>query len=94
VALLSALDYSQNTAAASYGGGIELRLVEGEVEFRFSQRYPAYSLRLRSQGAAIGPGEWRHVALVYEGAAIAIRLEWKRRACECLSMEMNYRCGF
>ena len=26
VALLSALDYSQNTAAASYGSGIELRL--------------------------------------------------------------------
>jgi hypothetical protein len=69
VALLSALDYSENTAAASYGSGIELRLAGGELEFRFSQRYPAYSLRVRSDGAGLPAGQWRHVTLVYEPAA-------------------------
>jgi hypothetical protein len=67
VALLSALDYSENIAAASYGSGIELRLIGGELEFRFSARYPAYSLRVRSQGISMSPGQWRHVAVVYEG---------------------------
>jgi hypothetical protein len=71
VALLSALNYSENKAAASYGSGIEFRLSGGELEFRFSQRYPAYSLRVRSEGAAISTGQWRHVSLIYEaGAAI------------------------
>ena len=69
VALLSALDYSENMAAASYGSGAEFRLSSGELEFRFSQRYPAYSLRIRSEGAAISTGQWRNVAFVYEGAA-------------------------
>jgi mono/diheme cytochrome c family protein len=71
VALLSALDYSQNMAAASYGSGIEFRLTGGELEFRFSQRYPAYSLRIRSNGAAISAGHWRNVTLVYEAGAAA-----------------------
>jgi hypothetical protein len=69
VALLSGLDYSQNTAAATYGSGIELRLVGGELEFRFSQRFPAYSVRVRSEGAGLIAGQWRHVALVYKGTS-------------------------
>ena len=69
VALFSAIDYSRNMASVRYGAGIELRLVNGEVEFRYGQRYPAYSMRVRTDGAALMPGEWRHVALVYTGDA-------------------------
>jgi hypothetical protein len=69
IALLSAVDYSGTTAATTYGKGIELRLVDGELEFRLNDRFPSYSVRVRSEGAEIAPGQWRHVALVYEGAA-------------------------
>jgi hypothetical protein len=68
VALLSTVDYATNVAATTYGKGIELRLVGGELEFRLSERFPAYSIRVRSEGARIAPGEWRHLTLVYEGA--------------------------
>jgi hypothetical protein len=67
-ALLSAIDYSQNPAATTYGRGMELRLVGGEIEFRFSDRFPAYSIRVRSQDAHLAPGQWRHVAIAYQGA--------------------------
>jgi hypothetical protein len=67
-ALLSAIDYSENPAATTYGHGMELRLVGGEVEFRFSDRFPAYSIRVRSQGAQLTPGQWQHVAVAYQGA--------------------------
>ncbi|MFN7924348.1 MAG: DUF1553 domain-containing protein, partial [Bryobacteraceae bacterium] len=66
--LLSAIDYARNPAATTYGNGIELRLVGGEIEFRFGQRFPAYSIRVRSEGAKIASGEWRHVALAYVGS--------------------------
>jgi hypothetical protein len=67
VALISALDYSQNPAAASYGQGIELRLVDGELEFRWSQRFPSYSMRVRSEGAGLAAGQSSYVTLVYSG---------------------------
>jgi hypothetical protein len=69
VPLLSALDYSQNPAAASYGNGVEFRLVNGELEFRYSDRYPAYSLRVSSEGAALSPAHASRVTLVYLGSA-------------------------
>jgi len=67
VALLSDLDYSENPAASSYGKGIELRLAGGELEFRFSDHFPPYCLRVRSQGIRMSPDQWRHVTLVFEG---------------------------
>lgn len=69
VALFSAIDYNMPTSAVLYGRGIEVRLAEGELEFRFSDRFPAYSIRVRSNGAKLEAGQWRHVALVYEGVA-------------------------
>ncbi len=69
VALLSAIDYTVNRAATTFGKGIELRLVGGELEFRFGDRFPAYSIRVRSEGAAIAPGQWRNVTVAYQGAA-------------------------
>ncbi|MFN0104207.1 MAG: DUF1553 domain-containing protein [Bryobacteraceae bacterium] len=67
-ALLSSIDYSRNMAATSYGKGIELRLVSGEVEFRFADRLEVYSIRVVTEGAALAPDRPRHVTLVYEGA--------------------------
>jgi hypothetical protein len=68
VALLSAIDYARNPASTTFGSGIEFRLTGGELELRFSQRYPAYSMRIRSTGAGLAAGEWSHLTLVYQGA--------------------------
>ena len=59
--LFSALNYSGNPIDAAYGSGQDIRLIDGEIEVRMSERYPVYSLRVRSEGARIQPGEWRHV---------------------------------
>jgi hypothetical protein len=69
VALLSAADYATTRVGTGYGKGIEVRLVGGELEFRFADRFPAYSIRVRSEGAGAAPGQWRHFAIVYEGVA-------------------------
>ena len=69
VALLSAVNYATNPAAVTYGKGIELRLIGGELEFLFGDRLPAYLIRVRSEGARLAPEQWRHVTVVYEGAA-------------------------
>ena len=66
-ALFSAIDYSPDPASSSHGAGVELRLVAGEAELRLSKRYPSYSITVRSVGAGIAPGQWHHVAAVYEG---------------------------
>jgi hypothetical protein len=65
VPLFSALNYAGSPADAQYGKGQEVRLIGGEIEVRVSARYPVYSLRVRSEGAGILPGEWRHVAVSY-----------------------------
>ncbi len=82
VALLSGLDYSKNAASVTFGSGIELRLIGGELEFRFSDHYPAYSIRVRSEGAGMQPGQWRNVTVVYEGAPgkidMRVRASWVR----------------
>jgi hypothetical protein len=81
VALLSAIDYSINPAAVNFGSGMELRLVGGELEFRLSLRFPNYSLRVRSEGANLRPGEWHHLTLVYAGAdkdAMRVAASWAR----------------
>jgi hypothetical protein len=66
--LLSAMDYAPNPASTEYGRGIELRLEGGQLEFRFADRFPAYSIRLQSRGAGIAGGKWTHIALTYAGA--------------------------
>ena len=81
--LLSAIDYAHSMASVRYGAGIELRLVGGELEFRYGQRYPAYSIRVQSAGAALVADQWRHVALVYSGdvndpAAMRAPASWVR----------------
>jgi hypothetical protein len=71
VPLLSTMDHATNSAATTSGKGLEFRLAGGELEFRWADRFPAYSIRIRSEGAGIAAGEWRHVALVYEGADVS-----------------------
>lgn len=69
VSLLSAVDYRGNPADQSYGRGMELRLVKGELEFRLALRSPLYSLTVQSEGAKLTPGQWHQVAIVYEGGS-------------------------
>lgn len=64
-ALFSASDFSPEPASALHGKGVELRLADDEIELRLSKRFPAYSITVRSEGAGIGPGRWRHVAALY-----------------------------
>ncbi len=67
-ALLSTIEYNMSPASTIYGRGIEFRLVDGELEFRLSDRFPAYSIRVQSKGASLTADQWRHLALIYEGA--------------------------
>ena len=74
VALFSNLNHLGSPADATYGKGREIRLVDGEIEVRFSDRLPVYALILRTAGAAIRAGDWRHVAVVYAGGKKAAHL--------------------
>ncbi len=80
--LFSAIDYSPDPASSQHGAGIELRLAGSEVELRLSKRFPSYSITVRSEGANLAPGQWRHVAAVYEGSegkdSMRARAAWVR----------------
>ncbi len=67
VALVSGIDYSPDPSSTGYGKGIELRLVGSEIELRLSTRFPGYSITVRSVGAGLDAGQWRHVAAAYRG---------------------------
>ncbi len=76
VALFSALSYLGSPEAATFGRGTDVRLIDGEVEVRLSDRFPVYATVVRTVGAAIRAGEWRHVAVSYAGGkrAAAVRV--------------------
>ncbi len=76
VPLLSALNHVGSPADSQYGKGRELRLIDGELELRLSERFPVYAVVVRSEGAGIVPGDWRHVAVSYAGgkSAAAVRM--------------------
>ncbi len=74
VPLLSALNHRGNPADSQFGKGREIRLIDGEIEIRFSDRFPVYATVVRSEGARIGPGRWRHVAVSYAGGKKAASL--------------------
>jgi len=76
VALVSALNHVGNPEDSQYGKGRELRLINGELELRLSERYPVYAIVVRTEGAAIRPDAWRHVAVSYAGGkqASAVRI--------------------
>ncbi len=66
--LVSNIDYKRNMAATTYGRGIDVRVTGGEIDFRYADRLPAYSIRVLSEGAGLTEGRERHVTVVYEGA--------------------------
>ena len=74
VALFSNLNHLGSPSDSQFGKGREIRLVDGEIEVRFSDRLPVYALILRTAGAAIRPGDWRHLAIVYAGGKKAAHL--------------------
>jgi len=88
VALLSSLNHVGSKADAQYGRGREIRLIDGEVEVRLSERLPAYAIIVRSKGAAIRPETWRHVTVIYAGgkvaAAVRIFMDGTEMATEAL----------
>jgi len=65
--LFSTLNHLGDRADAQWGKGREVRLVGGEIELRLSDRLPVYAIVLRTTGACLVPGEWRHVAISYAG---------------------------
>jgi hypothetical protein len=71
VALLSGLNHQGSPADAAYGRGRELRLIDGELELRLSERFPTYAVVVRTEGAGLRAGEWRHVAVTYAGGKFA-----------------------
>ena len=80
--LFSSIDYSPDPASSQHGKGIELRIKGEELELRLSNRYPSYSVTVRSEGAGLRPGHWRHVTALYEGSegknAMRARASWVR----------------
>ena len=68
------MNHLGSPADTSYGKGREIRLIDGEIEIAFSDRLPVYALILRTEGAAIQPGAWRHIAISYTGGKSAANL--------------------
>mgnify|MGYP003907341625 CR=1 FL=1 len=55
----------------SYGRGRELRLVDGELEWVASDKYPVYASIVRTVGAKISPGQWHQVVVLIQGKETA-----------------------
>ncbi len=75
VALLSGVNYGGNSTASGYAKGHEIRLVNGEIEIRTNDTFPAYAIRLRTQGAKVRNAEWHHLAVVMGGTKKAINIQ-------------------
>lgn len=75
VALLSSVNYQGNATAQGFAKGHEIRLVNGEIEIRSNDTFPAYAIRLRTEGARLRSAEWHHVAVVMGGTKKAINIQ-------------------
>ncbi|MES2571220.1 MAG: DUF1549 domain-containing protein, partial [Verrucomicrobiota bacterium] len=71
VALLSNQNYGGVPEGSDYGKGQEIRLVDGEIEFRMNDRFPAYAMRVFTRNARIASGAWRQVTVSYKGSKAA-----------------------
>jgi hypothetical protein len=76
VPLISSMNHAGSSADTQFGKGRELRLIDGEIEVRLCDRYPAYAAIVRTAGANIQSNQWRQVTVTYAGgkAASAIRV--------------------
>lgn len=75
VALLSSVNYIGNAAAQGFAKGHEIRLVNGEIEIRSNDTFPAYAIRLRTEGARLRSAEWHHLVVVMGGTKKAIKIQ-------------------
>jgi hypothetical protein len=93
VALLSSQNYEERPAAANYAAGESIRLVKGEIELRLNQRYPAYTVRVISEGAGLRAGEWRQVVITYTGGkkaeGVRIFLDGREVATRTLADDLH-----
>lgn len=65
--LISNATYGDDPSSQSHGKGWDIRLIDGEVQFTIANRYPAYSIKLRTRDAKITSEEWRHLAVSFLG---------------------------
>ncbi len=75
VALLSSVNYRGNMSAQGFAKGHEIRLIDGELEIRTNDTFPAYAIRLRTEGARIQSALWHHIAVVMGGTKKAINIQ-------------------
>jgi len=87
--LFSNQNYGGVPAGSSYGNGQEIRLVDGEIDVRINQRFPAYALRVVSKGAEIIPGAWRHVTVSWTGGNRAEGVHIFIDGCEVATRIVN-----
>ena len=74
--IFSSCNYQASPAGTAYGQGAELRLIDGELEFRIADRLPMYSITVRTAGAGIRSGESRHILLTYSGGKKAANVRF------------------
>ncbi len=74
VALLSNQNYGGVPAGGEYRKGEEIRLVDGEIDLRIAERFPAYALRVVTRGAAIAPETWHQLTVCYDGAPVSAKV--------------------
>ncbi len=65
--LISNAAFDAAPSSSSFGKGWDIRLVDGEIEFAFAKRYPAYAAIARTSEANIEPDQWRHISIVFTG---------------------------
>jgi hypothetical protein len=87
--ILSNQSYSGVAAGTTWGKGQEIRLVDGEIEVRINERFPAYALRVASKGAEIATGAWRHVTVSYLGGGRAESVRIFVDGCEVATRIIN-----
>ena len=75
VAVLSSVNYRGNDSAQGFAKGHEIRLVNGEIEIRTNDTFPAYAIRLHTEGALILARQWHHLAIVMGGTKKAINIQ-------------------
>jgi hypothetical protein len=80
------MDYSGSKDDTTFGRGSEVRLIDGEIELRLSERYPTYALIARTKEARLHAGDWRQVTVTYAGgrraAGVRIFVDGHERATE------------
>ena len=87
--ILSNQSFSGVPAGTTWGNGQEIRLVDGEIDVRINLRFPAYALRVVSEGANIAAGAWRHVTVSYAGGGRAEAVRIFVDGCEVAARIVN-----